>query len=206
MFSTAKVGLLKLDPSIPSHAFFLENYMKFPADPTFCENGVFQHFSSTISLPPGPSQAPRASSLRRLPKKFRNLFKAQSTSLEVSSIQNACLAFQPGGGLDLDDNLPSETHILLNAFLYSTAFKNSTTSLISQFISFVQGGLKDLDLVLLNYSSPIYNCCPLRLKSYKNGKEEVLKNKEHPLFEKWESLINRVHFDDSYATTRLTFP
>jgi hypothetical protein len=54
---------LKLDPSIPSHAFFLVCYMSFKVDADFCRDGSFQHFSSTISLPPGESHPPRMSVL-----------------------------------------------------------------------------------------------------------------------------------------------
>lgn len=41
---------------------------------------------------------------------------------------------------------------------------------------------------------------------YKNGKREVKKNKDHPAYEKWDSLISRTHFDEAYATTRIAFP
>jgi hypothetical protein len=155
---------LKLDPSIPSHAFFLASYMSFKVDTDFCRDGNFQHFSSTISLPLGMSHPPRMSVLRKLPKQFRNLFIGQTASLQVSSVQNSALAFRQNGGLDLDDFLPAEVHTLLNSFIYSSAFKNPTIPLISQFISYIQGSLLDLDFQLLEYRSPVYGKSPFKLQ------------------------------------------
>lgn len=73
-------------------------------------------------------------------------------------------------------------------------------------MSYIQNELTDLDEVLLKYSSPVYKACPLKLRQYKNGRKEVVKNKDHLVYEKWELLINWIHFNSSYATTRLTFP
>jgi hypothetical protein len=60
--------------------------------------------------------------------------------------------------------------------------------------------------VLLKYQSPVYNACPLIVREYKNGKREVIKNTNHPVYDKWDALIRRTNFDPSYATTRNTFP
>jgi hypothetical protein len=73
-------------------------------------------------------------------------------------------------------------------------------------MSYIQNGLTELDLVLLNYKSPVYNACPLKLRTFKNGRKEVIKNTSHPVHEKRDSLISRTHFDNAYATTRITFP
>jgi hypothetical protein len=70
----------------------------------------------------------------------------------------------------------------------------------------MQNGLTELDACLLKYQSPVYEECPLKLLSYKNGKREIVKNKAHPVFEKWDSLISRTHFSPAYASTRITFP
>lgn len=43
------------------------------------------------------------------------------------------------------------------------------------------------------------------MRTYLNGKREVLKNTSHPAYEKWDSLVKRIHFDDSYLTTRVAF-
>jgi hypothetical protein len=180
--------------------------MSFKVDTDFCRDGNFQHFSSTISLLPGMSYPPRMSVLRKLPKQFRNLFIGQTASLRVSSVQNSALAFRQNGGLDLDDFLPAEVHTLLNSFIYSSAFKNPTIPLISQFISYIQGSLLDLDFQLLEYRSPVYGKSPFKLQTTKKGKQTVLKNTTHPLYEKWDALPKRVHFDKEYSTTRLTFP
>jgi hypothetical protein len=75
-----------------------------------------------------------------------------------------------------------------------------------QFVSYLQNGLTNLDAVLLKYLSPVYKACPLKIRSYKNGRKEVVKNTHHPVHKKWDSLISRIHFDKAYATTRLTFP
>jgi hypothetical protein len=180
--------------------------MSFKVDTDFCRDGNFQHFSSTISLPPGMSHPPRMSVLRKLPKQFRNLFIGQMTSLQVSSVQNSALAFRQNGGLDFDDFLPAEVHTLLNSFIYSSAFKNPTIPLISQFISYIQGSLLDLDFQLLEYRSPVYGKSPFKLQATKKGKQTVLNNTTHPLYEKWDALQKRVHSDKEYSTTRLTFP
>lgn len=44
------------------------------------------------------------------------------------------------------------------------------------------------------------------MRSYKNGKNDVLKNTAHPLYEKRDSLLERTQYDESYATTRVSFP
>jgi hypothetical protein len=33
-----------------------------------------------------------------------------------------------------------------------------------------------------------------------------VKNKDHPVYENWDSLVSRTHFDKAYATTMITFP
>jgi hypothetical protein len=48
--------------------------------------------------------------------------------------------------------------------------------------------------------------CPLKVREFKNGRKEIIKNKDHPVYEKWDALISRIHFSPAYATTRLTFP
>jgi hypothetical protein len=106
----------------------------------------------------------------------------------------------------LDDFLPADVHTLLNSFIYSSAFKNPTIPPISQFISYIQGSLLDLDFQLLEYRSPVYGKSPFKLQTTKKGKQTVLKNTTHPLYEKWDALQKRVHFDKEYSTTRLTFP
>jgi hypothetical protein len=73
-------------------------------------------------------------------------------------------------------------------------------------VSYIQNALTDLDAILLRYSSPVYNSCPLKLREYKNGRKEIVKNTKHPAFKKWDSLISRTHFNKAYATTRVTFP
>jgi hypothetical protein len=85
-------------------------------------------------------------------------------------------------------------------------YKNPTVSLASQFVSYFQNGLTDLNAVLLRYQSPVYQTCPLKLREFKNDRKEIKKNKDHPAFEKWDSLISRTHFDKAYAKTRVTFP
>lgn len=73
----------------------------------------------------------------------------------------------------------------------------------------MQNELLELDEVLLKYLSPVYKACPLKLiRQNKNGRKEIVKNRNHPqaVYEKWESLNNRFCFNASYASTRLTFP
>jgi hypothetical protein len=188
------------------HAFFLKSYMQFPTDPSFCKDGIFDNSSSVISLPPGGALAPRASVLKKTPKRFRKLFYTQTWSKTTTNVPNATLSQKQGGGLNRTESLPSEVHALLADFCRKEIYKNPAVPLISQFLTYVQNGLEDLDKMLLKYTSPVYKTCPLKLKSYKNGKHRVMKNKDHPTYEKWESLIYRTHFDPAYATTRVTFP
>jgi hypothetical protein len=70
----------------------------------------------------------------------------------------------------------------------------------------MQGSLLDLDLLLLEYRSRVYNSSPFKLQTTKAGKQTVLKNTKHPLYDKWGNLQKRVHFDKEYSTTRLAFP
>lgn len=45
----------------------------------------------------------------------------------------------------------------------------------------------------------------MSVQSYLNGKRLVVKNTEHPLYDKWDSLISRTHHDPAYATTGISF-
>lgn len=202
---TQSLPLLGLDPFNTEHAFFSECYLKFPTDPSFCPNGTMPHNSAVISLPPGGAFPPRASILKKTPRQFRKLFLSQQASDRVSLNENKQLNLKDGGGLVQEDALPKEVHILLANFMNSTIYKNPAVPLISQFLTYLQQGLSSLDEVLLKYLSPIYNCCPLRVREYKNGKREVLKNTNHPAYDKWDSLLKRVHSDPAYSTTRITF-
>jgi hypothetical protein len=188
------------------HAFFLKCYMIYSADPSYCQDGILSNVSSIISLSPGGAFPPRASVLKKTPRKFRKIFKAQTASSRVTEVVNASLSLQPGGGLSEDEPLPSELHVILARFCHGPAYKNPSVPLSSQFVSFLQNGLTELDACLLRYISPIYKQCPLKVRSYKNGRQEVVKNTSHPAYEKWDSLISRTHFNPSYATTRVTFP
>lgn len=196
---------LGLNRQNDEHAFFLKCYMKFPVDPSFAKDGVVTHASAVVSLPPGGACPPRASILRKAPKRFRKLFFSQTASGQVTSVPNPDLNLSLTGGLSQRETLPSELHHLITRFSYQGFYKNPAVPLISQFTMFLQNDLSSLDTCLLKYKSPVYQLCPLKLKEYKNGRSEVIKNTEHPAYDKWESLINRVHFDSAYATTRLTF-
>jgi hypothetical protein len=134
------------------------------------------------------------------------MFLTQQGTSQVSSITNKHLNLQPGGGLSTADKLPKEVHALLYKFLDSKAYKNPSLPMSSQFLTFLQNGLTDLNEILIKYKSPVYNACPLKVRTYKNGKREILKNTEHPAYDKWDFLLRRTQFDDAYATTRVTFP
>jgi hypothetical protein len=130
----------------------------------------------------------------------------QKGSGQVSSIGNKHLNFREGGGLVANDKLPAEVHKLLSRFLNGASYTNPSVPMSSQFLTYLQNGLTHLDETLLKYKSPVYNACPLRVRNYKNGKREVLKNTDYLVYDKWDSLLRRTQFDDSYATTRVTFP
>lgn len=188
------------------HAFFLQCYMKYPVDSSFCEKNILDHASAVVSIAPGGAFPPKASVLKKTPKRFRRIFYAQTSSKKVSNVPNSSLSLKQGGGLSENKPLPREVHALVAAFAYNEFHKNPTVPLISQIVSYFQNGLTDLDKALLRYQSPVYNTCPLKLKVYKNGRQDVTKNKNHPAFEKWDALVSRVHFNTAYSTTRLTFP
>jgi hypothetical protein len=61
---------LGLDITNNEHAFFLQCYMKYPTDPSFCLNEVLDSASSVVSLPPGGAFAPKASVLKKTPRRF----------------------------------------------------------------------------------------------------------------------------------------
>jgi hypothetical protein len=52
---------LGIDISVPEHGFFVECYMKFLADPSFCKNGKLETNSAVVSMPPGGAFPLRAS-------------------------------------------------------------------------------------------------------------------------------------------------
>jgi hypothetical protein len=202
----ASLSSLGLDHSNLQHAFFSECYMKFHTDPSFCPDGVMAQNSTIVSLPPGGTFHPRASVLKQVPRKFRCMFQTQKGFGTVTSVGNKHLNLQEGGGLASNDKVPAEVHELLHRFLIEDTYKNPFVSMSSQFLTFLQHGLVSLDDILLRYKSPVYNACPLKVRTYKNGKREVLKNNDHPIYDKWDSLLRRTQFDESYASTRLTFP
>jgi hypothetical protein len=90
------------------HAFFLKSYMQFPTDPSFCKDRIFDNSSSVISLPPGGALAPRASVLKKTPKRFGKLFYTQTSSKTTTNVPNATLSQKQGGGLNRTESLPSE--------------------------------------------------------------------------------------------------
>jgi hypothetical protein len=179
---TPSLPLLGLDPQNNEHAFFAECYLKFHTDPSFCPNGIMPHNSAVISLPPGGAFPPRASILKKTPRQFRKLFLSQQSPQLVSLTENKHLNLKEGGGLLQDDPLPKEVHVLLANVLTSTAYKNPTVPLISQFLTYLQQGLVSLDDILLKYSSPVYNCCPLRVREYKRRRSTAtqLQTCKHP--------------------------
>lgn len=106
----------------------------------------------------------------------------------------------------MTDRLPKTLHLLIARFLTSRFYINPSLPLISQFSTYLQTGLSSLDQILCKYVSPVYKISPFKVKEYKNGRRCIKRNKSHPAFPKWDSLINRVHFSPEYSTTRLTFP
>jgi hypothetical protein len=166
---------LGLDDSIPEHAFFLECYMKFLADPSFCKDGKADPNSAIVSMPPGGAFPPRASVIKKFPRKFRNIFSSQQSSPHVSANINKNLSLKPGGGLLLDDHLPSVIHTLLCRFASSNCYKNPAVPMSSQFLMYIQNGLSSLDKALLKYESPVYKACPFKLRTYQNGNVKFLK-------------------------------
>jgi hypothetical protein len=133
------------------------------------------------------------------------MFLAQNGSQRVSSTAIPHFNLKEGGGLFSDDRLPKEVHDLLFRFTNGTIHKNPSVPLVSQFLTYLQNGLVTLDEVLLRYKSLVYNACPLKIRTYKNGKREVLKITAHPVYDKWDSLLRRTQFDEAYATTRVAF-
>lgn len=202
----ASLQSLGLSLDNPEHAFFARCYTRFPTDPSFCIEGIHNHASSVVGLSPGGAFAPRASILNKTPRKFWKLFFVQNGSRNTSTVQNSSLCLGSDGGLDTSEELPTEVHLLMSIFAQGDLYKNPLVSLLSQFVQYMQNGLTDLDDRLLQYSSLVYNICPLRVRSFLNGKRLVIKNTNHPAYEKWNSLISRTHHDPAYATTRITFP
>jgi hypothetical protein len=149
--------------------------MQCPSDPSFRQDGILDSISSVVTLPPGGTFPPRASVLQKTPQRFRKSFFVQTASKQVSKIANASLNLNSGGGLTENEPLPSEVHSLLAAFCANDLHKNPTVPLVTQCVSYIQNGLTTLDAVLLKYQSPVYKACPLKIRSYKNGRKEVIK-------------------------------
>jgi hypothetical protein len=177
--------------------------MRYPTDLSFCRNGILDPASSVVSILPGGAIPPRASVLKNTPRRFRKAFFAQSAAQKVTEVTNTSLSLTKGGGLTITETLPADVHTLLARFCYSDCHKNSVVSLTSQFISYAQNALSHLNGALLKYTSPVYNMCPLKVREFKNGRKEIIKNKDYPVYEKWDALISRIHFSPAYATTRL---
>jgi hypothetical protein len=112
----ATLTSLGLTVDHPEHAFFLRCYMRYPTDPSFCQNRSLDSAASVVTLPPGGAVAPRASVLKHTPRKFRKIFLAQQASQQVTETANASLSIASGGGLSEKETLPSEVHVLLARF------------------------------------------------------------------------------------------
>lgn len=112
---------------------FVECYMKFCIDPSFCKDGWHDAASNhtVISLPTGNAFPPRASVLKEIPRKFRKLFLTQKGSDRISSVQNSKLNVKEGGGLLSTDWIPTEVHSLLFKFLNGRTFKNPAVPIVS---------------------------------------------------------------------------
>jgi hypothetical protein len=123
------------------HAFFIKCYLNFPTDPSFCSDGIHDSASAVASISPGGAFAPRASTLKKTPKKFQKLFFAQTASRKSTTVQNSSLNLNEGGGLDTSENLPSEVHALMAKICSNEMCKNPSVSLLSQFIQYLQNGL-----------------------------------------------------------------
>jgi hypothetical protein len=141
-----------LSPSNVEHAFFLQCYMKYPADPSFCKDGHLDNSSSVISLPLGGDIPPRASVLKCTPRKFRKMFLAQKASQTISEVSNTSLNLSQGGGLSDTNKLPIELHQLLARFCHGKLFKNPNVPLATHFVSYIQNGLTDLDASQISVS------------------------------------------------------
>lgn len=137
------------------HAFFIRCYIQFSTDPSFCLDGIHDNASAVASILPGGAFAPRASALKKTPKKFQKLFFARKASRMTTRVQNTPLALTEQGGLDTSENLPPEVHTLMARFSSDNMYKNPSVSLLSQFMQFVQNGLTELDEALLRYSSSV---------------------------------------------------
>jgi hypothetical protein len=120
------------------HAFFLKCYIRFPTDPSFCLNGVMDTASSVVSISPGGAFPPKAWILKKTPKRFRRAFFAQSASQTVTDIANASLSLKKGGGLSVNEPLPSEVHNMLGNFCHGEFFKNPSVPFAPQIVSYIQ--------------------------------------------------------------------
>lgn len=134
------------------------------------------------------------------------LFVEASAGPKVSNISNRNLLHQPAGlGTPF---LPKVVSDLISLQLLRPEIHlNVSTNLTQQVVTFLQHELKELDSCLLKYISPVYNQPLFKEKLIKKtGFIEVVKNTDHPLFDKWYDLVSRV-FDKSeaYSTTRITF-
>jgi hypothetical protein len=57
----ASLSSLGVNIHYPEHAFFVRCYMRYPTDPSYCQDGNLDSAASVVTLPPGGAVAPRAS-------------------------------------------------------------------------------------------------------------------------------------------------
>jgi hypothetical protein len=107
----------------PEDAFFVKCYMRFSTDPSFCSKGIHNNASAVVGLSPGGAFAPRASALKKTPKKFQKLFFVQNSSRTTTNVQNSSLRLEQGGGLDTSDQLWTEVHLLVSIFAQNNLCK-----------------------------------------------------------------------------------
>lgn len=101
----------------PEHAFFTRCYMQFQTDPSFCSDGNHNNALAVAILSPGGAIAPRASALKKIPKKFRKLFLTQQSNKMTTNVPNFSLQLQNGGGLDTSEGLPQEVDAIMAEFI-----------------------------------------------------------------------------------------
>jgi hypothetical protein len=111
--------------------------MRFHTDVSHAQGGSVDNSMGMSSLPIGGAFSPKVLVLKRIPKKFRNVFLSQQLSKSSSKVSNANLNLQPGGGLETFERLPKEVHALLLGFMQGNLYKNCSVPLISQFLVYV---------------------------------------------------------------------
>jgi hypothetical protein len=117
------------------HRFFIDCYMQYLTAPDFCKNGIYEPFPFSLDQPAGPSHPPRASILKKKPKRMAKLFFSATEGPRVSDVKNRDMKVNSSGLSS--PQLPEAAAALLDSIADTDIFLSPTTNLTQQILIYI---------------------------------------------------------------------